>query len=59
MKIIDGKNAAMGRLASYVAKEAVKGEEIAIVNCNEVIISIYSRSNGSRKTLLKQNWRLL
>ena len=28
MKIIDGKNAVMGRLASYAAKEALKGEEV-------------------------------
>lgn len=39
MKIIDGKNAVMGRLASYVAKEALKGEEIAILNCESVIIT--------------------
>ena len=39
MKIIDGKGAILGRLASYVAKEALKGEEIAILNCEEVIIS--------------------
>lgn len=38
-KIIDGKNAIMGRLASYVAKEALKGEEIVILNCDEVIIT--------------------
>ena len=39
MKIIDGKNAVMGRLASYVAKEALRGEEIAILNCEQVIIT--------------------
>lgn len=39
MKIIDGKNAILGRLASYTAKEALKGEEIAIVNCEEIIIT--------------------
>jgi len=39
MKIIDGTNAVMGRLASYVAKEALKGEEINIVNCERVLIS--------------------
>ena len=45
MKIINGQGAVMGRLASYVAKELLKGEEIAIVNCNEVIIS------GSKKRI--------
>jgi len=38
-KIIDGSNMVLGRLASYVAKESLKGEEIAIVNCSEVIIT--------------------
>ena len=39
MKVIDGKNATLGRLASYVAKEALKGEEFVIVNCEYVIIT--------------------
>ena len=39
MKIIDGKGAVLGRLASYVAKETLKGEEIAILNCDQVIIT--------------------
>jgi len=48
MKIIDGKNATMGRLASYVAKEALKGEELAIVNCGEIIVT------GSKKTIQRK-----
>jgi len=44
-KIIDGKDAVLGRLASYAAKEALKGEEIAIVNCEQVIIT------GNRKNI--------
>ena len=39
IKVIDGKGAILGRLASYAAKEALKGEEIVILNCEEVIIS--------------------
>ena len=39
MKIIDGKNAVLGRLASYAAKEALKGEDIVILNCEQVIIT--------------------
>jgi large subunit ribosomal protein L13 len=39
MIVIDGKNAVMGRLASYVAKESLKGEEVSIVNCGEIIIT--------------------
>ena len=39
MKIIDGKNAVLGRLASYAAKQALLGEEVAVLNCNHVIIT--------------------
>ena len=39
MKIIDGSGMVLGRLASYVAKESLKGEEIAIINCSDVIIT--------------------
>ncbi len=45
MKIIDGKNAVLGRLASYVAKQALKGEDIVIVNSDQVIIT------GSRRNI--------
>ena len=38
-KVIDGKNAVLGRLASYVAKQALKGEEFAIVNCEDIIVT--------------------
>lgn len=48
MKIIDGTNTVLGRLASYTAKESLKGEEIAIVNCSEVIIT------GNRKSIEKE-----
>ena len=39
MKIIDGKGAVLGRLASYAAKQALKGEEIFILNCDKIKIS--------------------
>jgi len=45
MKIIDGTDAAMGRLASFAAKESLKGEEVAIINCDKVFIT------GSRKNI--------
>ncbi len=48
MKIIDGKNAVLGRLASYVAKEALKGEEIVILNCDQVIIT------GNKKNIREE-----
>ncbi len=48
MKIIDGKNATLGRLGSYVAKQALKGEEIIILNCEQVIIT------GNKKNIEKE-----
>ncbi len=45
MKIIDGENAVLGRLAGFAAKESLKGEEIVILNCNKVIIT------GNRKNI--------
>jgi large subunit ribosomal protein L13 len=37
--IIDGKNAVLGRLATQVAKKALLGESIDIVNCEKIIVS--------------------
>ena len=48
MKVIDGKNAILGRLASYAAKEALKGEEVSIVNCGQIVIT------GNRKDILEK-----
>jgi len=45
MKVIDGKNTAMGRIASYSAKQALQGEEIAVVNCDEI------RITGNKKSI--------
>jgi large subunit ribosomal protein L13 len=51
MKLIDGKNAVLGRLASYVVKEALKGEEIIILNCEHIIIT------GNKKNI-KENFEI-
>jgi large subunit ribosomal protein L13 len=48
MKVIDGKDAILGRLASYVAREALKGDEIAIVNCEQIIIT------GNKKNIKEE-----
>ena len=37
--IIDGKDLLLGRFATHVAKKALLGEEIVIVNCDKIIIS--------------------
>jgi len=47
MKVIDGKNAVLGRLASYAAKQALKGEDVVILNCEEIIIT------GNKKRIEK------
>jgi large subunit ribosomal protein L13 len=39
MKLLDGTNAVLGRLASFAAKEALRGEEIAVVNCDKIQIT--------------------
>jgi len=39
VKVINGKNAVLGRLASYIAKEVLGGERIIVLNCDEVIIT--------------------
>ncbi|MEM2954614.1 MAG: 50S ribosomal protein L13 [Candidatus Nanoarchaeia archaeon] len=46
--IIDGTNLILGRLAANVAKRALQGEEIIIVNCDKVIIS------GRKESVLKK-----
>ena len=43
--VIDGKNATMGRLASYAAKQALLGKKIIIVNADLVTI------NGNKKDI--------
>lgn len=39
MKIYDGENMILGRLAARAAKDALLGEEVRIVNCEKVVIS--------------------
>jgi large subunit ribosomal protein L13 len=46
--IIDGKNVVLGRLASFAAKEALKGNEISIVNSEQIIIT------GNKKMIKKE-----
>lgn len=46
MAIIDAKDLILGRLAAIVAKRALLGESIDIINCEETIIT------GNKKTIL-------
>ncbi len=44
MKIINGENLVLGRVASRVAKAALLGHEVALLNCEKLIIT-GSKSN--------------
>ncbi len=46
--IVDGQNLILGRLASYVAKKALLGENIEIVNCEKIVIT------GNKEMILKK-----
>ena len=46
--IIDGENAILGRLGSYVSKELLKGNSVDIINSEKVVIS------GSKKDILQK-----
>ncbi len=39
MKVVDGTDAILGRLSSFVAKQLLEGEDMTIVNCEKVIIT--------------------
>tara|TARA_Y100000034_G_C6888305_1_gene408202 strand:- start:897 stop:1316 length:420 start_codon:yes stop_codon:yes gene_type:complete len=39
MKIYNGESMLLGRLASRVAKDALLGEEVRVVNCEKIVIS--------------------
>ncbi|MFZ1970811.1 MAG: 50S ribosomal protein L13 [Candidatus Nanoarchaeia archaeon] len=56
MKVIDATGSTLGRLATYSAKNALKGEEIRVLNCDKIIIT------GNKKDLVekyKQKRRLV
>jgi large subunit ribosomal protein L13 len=37
--VVNGESAVYGRLCSYVAKRAMEGDEISVVNCEKVVIT--------------------
>jgi large subunit ribosomal protein L13 len=39
VKIVDASGILMGRMASYVAEELLRGEEVTIINAEECVIS--------------------
>jgi len=46
--IIDAKDAILGRLSSYAAKQALLGNKVDIVNCEECVIS------GKKEVLMEK-----
>jgi large subunit ribosomal protein L13 len=48
MKVIDATNLKVGRLASYVAHEALKGETFRIVNAEKAVVT------GTKDSILKR-----
>ncbi|MGI0141253.1 MAG: 50S ribosomal protein L13 [Candidatus Micrarchaeales archaeon] len=43
IKVVDGKNKVLGRLASQVAKMVLNGHEVAVVNAEHIFISGHSK----------------
>jgi len=39
MIVIDGEGQILGRLASYVAKELLKGNEVVVFNCDGIVVT--------------------
>ncbi len=50
--VIDADGGALGRIASYVAKQALLGKEVVVVNCSKIIIT------GNKPDIL-QNYKQL
>ena len=46
--IIDAKNAILGRLGTYVAKQALLGNKVDVINCEETLVS------GRKHAILKE-----
>merc|ERR1712188_74702 len=55
--VIDARGHLLGRLASFVAKEALLGQKIMVVRCEELVIS-GSHIRNKLKLLMKRNKRM-
>jgi large subunit ribosomal protein L13 len=52
--IIDGKNLILGRAASYIAKKSLQGEDVDVINCEEMFIT-GNKAEVFQKYLHKKN----
>merc|ERR1711924_142884 len=57
LTVIDARGHLLGRLASFVAKEALLGQKIVVVRCEELVIS-GSHIRNKLKLLIKRNKRM-
>merc|ERR1712167_260855 len=55
--VIDARDHLMGRLASFAAKEALLGQKVVIVRCEDLVIS-GSHIRNKLKLLMKRNKRM-
>merc|ERR1712057_107389 len=55
--VIDARNHPLGRLASFVAKEALLGQKVVLVRCEDMVIS-GSHIRNKMKLLMKRNKRM-
>merc|ERR1711887_529115 len=55
--VIDARGHLLGRLASFVAKEALLGQKVVLVRCEEIVIS-GSFIRNKLKLLMKRNKRM-
>ena len=51
--IIDGKDAILGRLGTYVAKQVLLGNKVDVINCEECVVS------GKKRTTLGEYMKRL
>lgn len=52
--VIDGSNALLGRLASFAAKQALRGHNVVIINCNKIVLSGNPRMVTQEYSTLKK-----
>merc|ERR1712007_274581 len=57
LTVIDARDHLLGRLASFVAKEALLGQKIVVVRCEDLVIS-GSHIRNKLKLLMKRNKRM-
>merc|ERR1712057_157912 len=55
--VIDARNHLLGRLSSFVAKEALLGQKVVLVRCEDMVIS-GSHIRNKLKLLMKRNKRM-